>query len=61
MTDKDVDKLVKLHDKIGFHIAGEGGEFESLVVDGPMFTKSIDKLFRNTFSGSGPGIFGDAF
>jgi len=38
----DVDKLVKLHDKIGFHVAGEGGEFESLVTDGPMFKQRIE-------------------
>ncbi len=37
----DVDKLVKLHDKIGFNVAGEGGEFESLVTDGPIFRQRI--------------------
>lgn len=38
----DVDKLKKLHDKIGFHIAGEGGEYESLMIDGPIFEKKIN-------------------
>ncbi|KGK98926.1 hypothetical protein LI82_06470 [Methanococcoides methylutens] len=37
----DVDKLVKLNEKIGLNIAGEGGEFESFVTDAPMFTKKI--------------------
>jgi asparagine synthase (glutamine-hydrolysing) len=41
MTAKDVDKLVTLNKKVGLNIAGEGGEFESLVIDGPMFKKRI--------------------
>ncbi len=44
LTDKDIEKLVALHKKIGFHVAGEGGEFESLVLDGPMFRKRIEIL-----------------
>ncbi len=42
LTKEDVDKLVTLNRKIGFHIAGEGGEFETLVLDGPMFMKRIE-------------------
>jgi asparagine synthase (glutamine-hydrolysing) len=41
ITHKDVDKLVKLNEKIGFNIAFEGGEAETLMVDGPIFTKRI--------------------
>ena len=41
VTEKDVDRLVKLNEKIGLNVAGEGGEFESLVLDGPMFKKKI--------------------
>lgn len=37
----DINKLTKLNLKIGINIAGEGGEFESLVVDGPIFSKRI--------------------
>ena len=44
LTMKDIDRLVEFHKKIGFHVAGEGGEFESLVLDGPMFRKRI-KVF----------------
>lgn len=36
-----IEKLVKLRDKIGFNVAGEGGEYESFVLDGPMFKKKI--------------------
>ncbi len=39
---KDIDKLVHLRESIGLNVAGEGGEFESLVLDGPGFSKRIE-------------------
>lgn len=42
ITNEDIDKLVSLNKKIGINIAGEGGEFESLVLDGPIFDKKIE-------------------
>lgn len=42
ISHKDVDRLVELNKKIGLNIAGEGGEFESLVLDCPMFKKKIE-------------------
>lgn len=44
ITDKDVDRLVELNKKYGINIAGEGGEFESLVIDMPMYNKKIKIL-----------------
>lgn len=41
---KDVEKLIKMHKKIGTNIAGEGGEFETLVLDCPLFQKKIKIL-----------------
>ena len=41
ITSSDIDKLHKLNEKIGLNIAGEGGEFESLVLDMPEFKKEI--------------------
>lgn len=41
ITAKDVDKLAELNKKLGINIAGEGGEFETLVLDCPMFMKKI--------------------
>ena len=38
---KDIDKLVELKNKYGLNVAGEGGEFESLVIDMPLFKKKI--------------------
>ncbi|WP_094228696.1 diphthine--ammonia ligase [Methanolobus psychrotolerans] len=40
--EKDIEKLVKLNEKIGLNVAGEGGEFESFVTDGPMYRKKIE-------------------
>ena len=37
----DIDKLVELNKKMGLNIAGEGGETESLVLDGPAFKKKL--------------------
>jgi len=44
LTEKDVDALVAVHKKVGINIAGEGGEFESLVIDGPNFKKRLEIL-----------------
>lgn len=41
ITNEDVDKLVRLNKKLGFNIAFEGGEAESLVTDAPMFKYEI--------------------
>ena len=41
ISHEDIDNLVKLNEKVGFNIAGEGGEFESLMIDGPIFDKKI--------------------
>ena len=41
ITEKDVDRLVELNKKYMINIAGEGGEFESLVLNGQIFKKAI--------------------
>ncbi len=41
ITALDITKLQKLHQKLGLNVAGEGGEFESVVLDCPLFTKKI--------------------
>ena len=38
---EDVDRLVELDKRVKINISGEGGEFESLVLDGPMFKKKL--------------------
>lgn len=41
ITKDDFAKLKELNKKLGFHLAGEGGEFESLVLDCPLFKKKL--------------------
>jgi len=41
ITPEDLDKLKALKNKIGSNVAGEGGEFESLVLDCPLFKKEL--------------------
>ena len=48
ITNKDIDKLVKLNKKLGINIAGEGGEFESLVLNCPLFKKKIKIIKSQT-------------
>ncbi|MDW7732332.1 MAG: diphthine--ammonia ligase [Methanolobus sp.] len=42
IEEKDIERLVRLNKKIGLNVAGEGGEFESFVLDGPMYHKRIE-------------------
>jgi len=44
-----MDDLKKLHAKFGIHIGGEGGEFETFVVNGPIFKKRIEILDAEKF------------
>ncbi len=39
---KALEDLKELKEKYGIHIAGEGGEFETLVVDCPLFKKRLE-------------------
>ncbi|MBU2559966.1 diphthine--ammonia ligase [archaeon] len=41
ITIEDVNSLIELNRKSGINVAGEGGEFESIVLDGPMFKKKV--------------------
>jgi len=41
-----INDLVKLNDKVGINIAFEGGEAETLVIDGPIFEKRV-KILKN--------------
>ncbi|MBW3011976.1 diphthine--ammonia ligase [Candidatus Woesearchaeota archaeon] len=53
ITHKEVDRLAELNRKIGINIAGEGGEFESLVIAGPLFNKKIKILDYDVIEESG--------
>jgi len=36
-----IDDLLELHDRYGIHVAGEGGEYETLVLDCPMYRRRL--------------------
>ncbi len=46
ITTEDVNTLAEMNKNTGFHTAGEGGEFETIVLDGPIFTKPIHIEYR---------------
>ena len=55
IDDKCIEDLIKLNEKIGLNLAFEGGEAETLVLDGPIFKKKLkiikDKKVWNVDSG----------
>lgn len=44
IDDQCIDDLIKLNEKIGLNLAFEGGEAETLVLDGPIFKKKVKIL-----------------
>jgi asparagine synthase (glutamine-hydrolysing) len=52
LSRSDWDKLLELSGKYGFNPAGEGGEYETFVLDAPHFKKRID-IERATVSALG--------
>ncbi|MBR0059670.1 MAG: TIGR00289 family protein [Methanobrevibacter sp.] len=44
IDDKCIDDLLKLNEKVGLNLAFEGGEAETLVLDGPIFKKRVKIL-----------------
>ncbi len=56
ITEEDINELVRLNKKIGINVAGEGGEYETLVLDSPMFKEEIiieeyEKIMDNENTG----------
>ena len=46
-----VAELERLNDEYGVHILGEGGEFETLVTDGPHMERPIELAYETSFDG----------
>jgi len=46
-----IDELTELNDEYGVHILGEGGEFETLVVDGPHMDRRLDIDYDTVWAG----------
>lgn len=56
ITNDDIDKLIALNKKYHINIAFEGGEAESLMIDGPIFKKKLvvknsEVIMENEFTG----------
>ncbi|MFH1239854.1 MAG: diphthine--ammonia ligase [Candidatus Diapherotrites archaeon] len=56
INNEQLKKLIELNKTIGINVAGEGGEFESLVLNAPNFRKKIEiqkseKIMGNEFTG----------
>jgi len=52
IDEKTLEELIKISEKFSISIAGEGGEFETFVFDGPIFKKRIEikkasKVYKN--------------
>ncbi|EMA07062.1 metal-binding-domain/4Fe-4S-binding-domain containing ABC transporter, ATP-binding protein [Haloarcula vallismortis] len=47
-----LDELEALNDEYGVHILGEGGEFETLVTDGPHMDRRIELEYETEWDGS---------
>ena len=47
-----LDELAALNDEYGVHILGEGGEFETLVTDGPHMDRPIELTYETEWDGS---------
>ena len=45
-------ELSELNDEYGVHLLGEGGEFETLVTDGPHMERPIELDYETTFDGT---------
>jgi len=47
-----LDDLLDLHERYGVHPLGEGGEFETLVIDGPHMSRPIELEWERVWEGS---------
>jgi ABC transporter with metal-binding/Fe-S-binding domain ATP-binding protein len=54
---KTVEELLKISETAGINIAGEGGEFETFVFDGPIFKKRIEVLQGSKTFSNYSGIY----
>lgn len=53
LNEKSLKELIKLKEKYGVSLVGEGGEFETLVIDCPIFKKKINVIeSEKKFSGT---------
>jgi uncharacterized protein (TIGR00290 family) len=51
----DVDKMIALSEKYGFNASGEGGEYETYVLNAPIFKRRVvvDRISKKWYGDSG--------
>jgi len=57
INSETLNSLVELHDKYQVSLVGEGGEYESLVLDAPIFKKRIEIVEAETNYANNSGVF----
>lgn len=57
MTEEDVDRLVRLNEELGMNVAGEGGEFESFVLDAPLFSHKLEIVKSHVVEDEDTAVF----
>ena len=57
ITKDTLQKLVELNKKFQISLVGEGGEYESLVLDGPIFKKTIELIEKEIEYENDSGVF----
>ena len=58
IDEKCIDDLKELNKKYGIHMSGEGGEYESLVLDCPLFQKRLNIVkYKKVWSGNSGTLF----
>lgn len=55
LAQQDVDRLVALNKRLGINVGGEGGEFETIVLDGPIFAAPLEIAFDRRMEGAHRG------
>ncbi len=57
LDEKTLQDLIRLSERFGISVAGEGGEFETFVYDGPIFKKKIEILEASKVYENCSGIY----
>ena len=57
ITSESLEKLVELNMKFQVSLVGEGGEYESFVLDAPIFKKRIDIVRSEIIYENSSGVF----
>ena len=55
INEKTIEELVKLKEKYGVQEGGEGGEFETLVINSPLFSKKLEFNYRKVMENENRG------